>query len=224
VKSKPPALVIFDCDGVLVDTERLAVPIDVEILSELGWEMPASEVAARFLGKSAADVMKEIEAHLGRPVPPEISFEHERRYTEAFERHLRPVEGVVRVLDILDEAGVATCVASGGTHEKMRFTLGLTGLYERFQGRIFSAGDVARGKPAPDLFLYARATAASAVAPADCAVVEDSPFGLEAALAAGMGGFGYVGGLVPLERLRLPGTVVFEKMEDLPQLLGLQPG
>ncbi len=99
VGRKPPALVIFDCDGVLVDTERLAVPIDVEILTELGWAISAAEVAARFLGKSAADVKREIEEHLGRPVPPEISFEHESRYREAFERDLRPVEGVVRVLD-----------------------------------------------------------------------------------------------------------------------------
>ncbi len=112
-------------------------------------------------------------------------------------------------------------MASGGTHEKMRFTLGLTGLYERFEGRIFSAGDVARGKPAPDLFLHARAATAPAAAPEDCAVVEDSPFGLEAALAAGMGAFGYAGGLIPLERLRLPGAVVFDQMADLPPLLGL---
>jgi HAD superfamily hydrolase (TIGR01509 family) len=221
VHATPPALVIFDCDGVLVDTERLAVPIDVEILTELGWAISPAEVVARFLGKSEADATKEIEEHLGHPIPAELSFEHEQRYREAFERDLRPVDGVVEVLDVLEAAGVSTCVASGGTHEKMRFTLGLTGLYERFEGRIFSSSDVARGKPAPDLFLHAAASAAPGTAPQECAVVEDSPFGLEAALAAGMSAFGYAGGLTLLENLSLPGTVVFDQMADLPPLLGL---
>jgi HAD superfamily hydrolase (TIGR01509 family) len=221
VRTRPPALVIFDCDGVLVDTERLAVPIDVEIITGLGWPISAAEVVQRFLGKSEADATKEIEEHLGHPIPPGVSFEQEERYREAFERHLQPVEGVVEVLDRLDDAGVATCVASGGTHEKMRFTLGLTGLYERFEGRIFSAGDVARGKPAPDLFLHAAATTAPGVAAQECAVIEDSPFGLEASLAAGMGAYGYAGGLTPLEHLCLDGAVVFHRMAELPALLGL---
>jgi HAD superfamily hydrolase (TIGR01509 family) len=219
-KQQPPALVIFDCDGVLVDTERLAVPIDVEILNELGWAISPGEVVERFLGRSEADCAREIEEHLGHPIPPETSFETDRRYREAFQRDLRPVEGVVEVLDLLDSAGVATCVASGGTHEKMRFTLGITGLYERFEGRIFSAADVPRGKPAPDIFLYAMSSAPGTAAE-QCAVVEDSPFGLQAGLAAGMSVYGFAGGLTPPERLGLPGAVVFDHMSDLPKLLGL---
>ena len=112
MRTRPPALVIFDCDGVLVDTERLAVPIDVEIITELGWPISAAEVIERFLGKSEADATKEIEEHLGHPIPPGVSLEQEDRYREAFERHLQPVEGVVEVLDRLEAAGVTTCVAS----------------------------------------------------------------------------------------------------------------
>src|SRR5207247_3193044 len=98
-----------------------------------------------------------------------------------------------------------TCVASSGTHERMRYTLGLTGLYDRFAGRIFSSSEVARGKPAPDIFLYAADR--MGVDPASCAVVEDSRYGVEAARAAGMHVFGFAGGLTVAERLRGPSTI-----------------
>ncbi len=110
-----------------------------------------------------------------------------------------------------------TCVASSGTHEKIRSSLGLVGLLERFDGRIFSASDVSRGKPAPDLFLHA--AAAMKVAPARCAVVEDSTSGVEAARTAGMRAFGYAGGVTTPDRLRGPGTIVFNDMRELVALL-----
>jgi beta-phosphoglucomutase-like phosphatase (HAD superfamily) len=100
----------------------------------------------------------------------------------------------------------------------MRYTLGKTGLYERFAGRIFSAAEVPRGKPAPDLFLYAAAR--MGIAPADCAVVEDSAAGVQAARAAGMPVFAYAGGVTPAARLEGPGTIVFRDMRELPGLLG----
>jgi HAD superfamily hydrolase (TIGR01509 family) len=215
----PPELVIFDCDGVLVDTERLAVPIDVELLGELGWAVSEEEVIERFLGMSEADALREIEAHIGRPVPDGLSLESETRYREAFEKYLEPVPGVVGVLDALERAGVATCVASSGSHEKMRFTLGLTGLWDRFAGRIFSVEDVAAGKPAPDLFLYAALSLGAS--PAACAVIEDSRLGLAGALAAGMAPFGYAGGVTPRRHLELDGCVLFEDMAALPRLLGV---
>ncbi len=219
VLTSTPDLVIFDCDGVLIDTERIAVPIDAEILAGLGWEITEAEVVERFLGRSEADCTREIEEHLGRPMPPSLSFEVDQRYREAFERELQPVDGVVEVLDALQRRGVPACVASSGTMEKMRFTLGLTGLLDRFEGSIFSIDDVSRGKPAPDLFLHAAAS--MEVEAGVCAVVEDSPFGLEAALTAGMQAFGYAGGLTPLRRLQVPGAVVFHRMQELPDLLGL---
>jgi len=207
-------LVIFDCDGVLVDSERLAVRIDVEVLGKLGWVLTEAEVVERFVGRSDAAVAREIEAHLGRTLPGDWLSEFEHLYREAFAAELRPVPGVVEALDRIT---LPTCVASSGSHDKMRYTLGLTGLYARFAGRIFSATEVAHGKPAPDLFLHAAAR--MGVEPAACAVVEDSRFGVQAARAAGMRVLGYAGGLTPAERLAGPGTVVFRDMRELPELL-----
>jgi HAD superfamily hydrolase (TIGR01509 family) len=217
--ARPPELVIFDCDGVLIDTERIAVPIDTIVLAELGWPITEAEVVKRFLGRSEADCTLEIEAHLGRKLPADLSFEIDKRYREAFERELTPIDGVVGVLDLLDAKGIGTCVASSGSHEKMRFTLGLTGLYKRFEGRIYCIDDVTRGKPAPDLFLHAARV--EGIDPPRCAVVEDSPFGIEAALAAGMAAFGFAGGLTPVKRLQIPGATLFATMRELPPLLGL---
>lgn len=210
----PIELVIFDCDGVLIDSERLAVKVDAHILAELGWPLTEAEIVERFVGKTSEAMIAEIEAHLGRPMPPGWQDEIEPRYRRAFEAELAPVDGVV---DALDEIAVATCVASSGSHEKMRFTLGLTGLHDRFAGRIFSASEVAHGKPAPDLFLYAAHR--MGVSPAACAVVEDSAYGVQAARAAGMRAFAYAGGLTPAHRLAGPGTVVFDDMHKLPGLL-----
>ena len=212
--SAPISLVIFDCDGVLVDTERIAVRIDVAVLAELGWRMTEAEVVERFMGKSDAEMTAAIEAHLGRRL--EASWEEPFRhlYRDAFAAQLTPVPGVVEALDAI---ALPTCVASSGTHEKIRFTLGLTGLYDRFAGRIFSVDDVARGKPAPDLFLHAAAR--MGVAPASCAVVEDSPYGVQAARAAGMRAFAYAAGLIPRHTLEGPRTFVFDDMRALPDLL-----
>jgi len=208
------SLVIFDCDGVLVDTERIAVRIDMIVLAELGWPMTEAEVVERFMGRSDEEMTADIEAHLGRRLPASWEEPFRHLYRQAFEAELEPVAGVVAALDAI---AIPTCVASSGTHEKIRFTLGLTGLYERFAGRIFSVSDVARGKPAPDLFLHAAAR--MGVPPAQCAVVEDSRYGVEAARAAGMRAFGYAGGLAPKGALAGPQTIVFEDMRELPDLL-----
>jgi HAD superfamily hydrolase (TIGR01509 family) len=210
----PISLVIFDCDGVLVDTERIAVRIDVIVLAELGWPMTEAEVVERFMGRSDEEMTADIEAHLGRRLPASWEEPFRHLYRQAFAAELEPVAGVVEALDAI---AIPTCVASSGTHEKIRFTLGLTGLYERFAGRIFSVSDVARGKPAPDLFLHAAAR--MGVPPAQCAVVEDSRYGVQAARAAGMRAFGYAGGLAPKGALAGPQTIVFEDMRKLPDLL-----
>lgn len=212
--STPISLVIFDCDGVLVDTERIAVRIDVIVLAELGWPMTEAEVVERFMGRSDEEMTADIEAHLGRRLPASWEEPFRHLYRQALAAELKPVPGVVEALEAI---ALPTCVASSGTHEKIRFTLGLTGLYERFAGRIFSVSDVARGKPAPDLFLHAARR--MGVPPAHCAVVEDSRYGVEAARAAGMRAFGYAGGLAPKGSLAGAQTVVFEDMQELPRLL-----
>lgn len=207
-------LVIFDCDGVLVDSERIAVDIDRRVLGELGWTLTNEEIVHRFVGRSDAHFRAEVEQHLGRPLADDWGDAYQRWYREAFDRDLTAVPGVVEALDALS---LATCVASSGSHAKIRRSLTLTGLLARFDGRIFSADDVRDGKPAPDLFLHAAARLG--VSPANCAVVEDSRFGVQAARAAGMRVWGYAGGITPGEWLEAEGATVFTDMRTLPDLL-----
>ena len=211
-------LVIFDCDGVLVDSERIAVRVEAEYLAELGWPLSQAEIVERFMGRTTEYMDEAIEARLGSRLPGDWKDQFQRRYREAFAADLVPVHGVV---EALDQISVPTCVASSGSHDKLRLTLGHTGLYGRFEGRIFSGYEVANGKPAPDLFLHAASR--MGVDPAGCAVVEDSRWGVEAARAAGMRAFGYAGGLTPPDFLEGHGTVVFEDMRDLPGLLAGGP-
>ena len=171
--NEPAELVIFDCDGVLIDSERLAVKVDVEVLHELGWPLSEAAVIDRFVGRSQDSIAAEVEAYLGRPLPASWDALCEPRYRRAFEAELVPVPGVLQALDGID---VPSCVASSSSHARLRYTLGLTGLYERFAGRIFSVEDVSRGKPAPDLFLHAAAQMGAV--PTRCVVVEDSRYGV----------------------------------------------
>ena len=198
----------------LVDSERIATRIDVEVLTELGWAITQDEVIERFVGKTDAAMRQEVEAYLGRPLGGDwASFAH--RYADAFAAELQPVDGVADALGGID---IPMCVASSGTPESIETKLRLTGLWERFEGRIFSAADVEHGKPAPDLFLHAAER--MDIEAALCAVIEDSPFGVQAARAAGMRSFGYSGGIVSAGRLS-SADVVFDEMRDLPSLLGL---
>jgi HAD superfamily hydrolase (TIGR01509 family) len=212
-------LIIFDCDGVLVDSERLSLRVDSLFLDRLGWPMAESEIVERFVGRSDADMRAEIEERTGRPIPPDIDREFDRVYRETFEAELRPVDGILEALDEIVATGVPICVASSGGHAKIRRSLELTDLSRYFDERIFSAADVARGKPAPDLFLHAASRMGAA--PSRSAVVEDSAFGVEAAIAAGMRAFAYAGGVTAADRLARPGVVVFDEMHRLPELLGV---
>ncbi|MEU6212112.1 HAD family hydrolase [Streptomyces sp. NPDC090085] len=211
---KPVELVIFDCDGVLVDSERIAARVQVALGAELGWPLTEDEVVDRFIGRSSASVREQIAVRLGEETADLWDRRFALLHREAVDAGLSPVDGLPEALAAIT---LPTCVASSGSHEKMRHTLGRTGLYDRFAGRIFSATEVARGKPAPDLFRYAARR--MGVDPAACVVVEDSAPGVEAARAAGMRSFGYAGGLTPAERLRGPGTVLFDDMRDLPALV-----
>jgi HAD superfamily hydrolase (TIGR01509 family) len=211
-------LIIFDCDGVLVDSERLSVRVDAIFLDRLGWPMSEAEIIERFVGRSDADMRAVIEEHLGGPIPADIDQEFDRLYRETFDAELTPVDGIVEALDAIVAAGIPICVASSGGHAKIRRSLELTGLTEYFGDRIFSAADVEHGKPAPDLFLHAASRMGAA--PSRSAVVEDSAFGVDAAIAAGMQAFAYAGGVTSADRLSRPGVVVFDDMRRLPGLLG----
>jgi HAD superfamily hydrolase (TIGR01509 family) len=210
----PMSLVIFDCDGVLVDSERLMIGLYKSITAAVGWDLDQNEIVERFVGRSHGHVVNEVEAATGIHLDDAWEAEYLRQEHQLFVKALRPVEGVLAAMDAIT---TQTCVASSGSHDKMRFTLGLTGIYGRFAGRIFSGDDVVRGKPEPDLFLYAAES--MGVSPTDCAVVEDSVPGIRAARAAEMTALGYAGGVTPAESLRQAGAIVFDRMAELPSLL-----
>ena len=210
-------LVIFDCDGVLVDSERLSVRLDAELLHQLGWDLTDEEIVERWVGRTEAAMKAEIADHLGRDIDDEWSAFSER-YIRAFAEELEPVDGAAEAVDAIRAAGFATCVASSGGLAKIRRNLSKTGLLDRFEGRLFSADDVEHGKPAPDLFLHAAEVMGAE--PAKTAVIEDSAHGVAAGLNAGMTVFAYTGGVTPARRLTGPGVVQFADMRTLPGLLG----
>ncbi|MER6079777.1 HAD family hydrolase [Streptomyces sp. NPDC001833] len=213
--NSPTELVIFDCDGVLVDSERLAVRVDSALITELGWPLTPQDIARRFVGHSRQYMREQIEHRLGRPLPDNWQDPFEQAYWDLIDKELTAVDGVREVIEHL---AVPYCVASNGSHHKMTRTLGRAGLLALFTGRMFSADDVARPKPAPDLHLHAAAR--MGVPAQHCVVIEDSPFGLEGARTAGMRTFGYTGGVNTAEQLEGPGTRLFQDMRELPDLLG----
>ncbi len=216
--SPSDCLVIFDCDGVLVDSEKLAVAIDVLAIGALGWPITEAEVIDRHLGRSNADVLADIEEHIGRPVPAAWDEAWNAEYRRAFDEQLEAMPGIVDAIKAIAAEGFQTCVASSGSQQKMRRTLGRTGLWDFFAGRIFSATEVERGKPEPDLFLYAAKLVGAAAA--RCVVVEDSRYGVAGAKAAGMKAIGFAGGITPAEHLAAA-DVVITGMSDLPGAVSL---
>jgi len=206
-------LVILDCDGVLVDSEPLANRELAAMLTELGIATTTEESMARFMGRAWDTIPPLIEADLGGPLPDGFADTYYERVFAAFDGELEPVPGVVDAIDAIEAAGIETCVASSGSRRKIRRALTLTGLWDRFEGRVFSAADVPRGKPAPDLLLHARGTLGHNRA----VVVEDSSLGIEAAHAAAMPALAYAG-RTPPERLAAA-EAVFTDMAELPGLI-----
>jgi len=207
-------LIIFDCDGVLIESEAIYIEVDQRILAEFGWHLERDEIIERFVGKSHEHFVGVVETHLGHALPKDWESSHAHLYREACIQGLLPVDGIVEALDAIS---MANCIASNGRHETMHFTLGLTGLFDRFDGRIFSASDVPRAKPAPDLFLHAASKLGHH--PANCVVVEDSPSGVEAALSAGMKVIAYAAGVTPKERLTGEGVTLIGHMSELPHAI-----
>lgn len=214
----PVELVIFDCDGVLIDSESIAVPIDGVILAHFGLRLSEAEIIDRFVGRSSSAMTEAIEAHLGHSLAAGWDEPFRHLYTDAYQERLQPVDGIVPALD---QISLLTCIASSSEPDALRYKLEIAGLYRRFEGRVFSASEVRNGKPAPDLFLYAAER--MGVAPARCAVVEDSQYGVQAARAAGMTALAFAGGVTSASALHGPATTVFDDMRQLPRLLRAQP-
>lgn len=211
-------LLIFDCDGVLVDSEVLACRIDAEVLTDLGVPYTAEEIARQFVGVSMRDMIARIEAERGFRLPEDFGERVNRTLFARFETDLKPIAGVRESLLALP---FRRCVASSSVPERIALSLRVTGLASLFD-HVFSATEVPRGKPAPDLFIHAAQRMETH--PSACLVIEDSMAGVQAALAAGMRVIGFTGGghCGPDhgDKLRQAGaSVIVERMADLPQVL-----
>src|SRR5271166_226690 len=214
-----PELIIFDCDGVLIDSEVIACRADSAYLAEIGIALSAEEIMDRYLGISAAAMCADIQRRQGRELPADFAETLRLRVVAAFETELVPMACVETALEALPQR---RCVASSSARERLRHSLTLTGLLHWFEPHVFSATQVERGKPAPDLFLLAAAS--MQVAPAECLVIEDSVPGAQAAVAAGMRAIGFTGGSHcrpgHAARLRAAGaTAIADDMRRLPGLV-----
>jgi len=211
-----PSLIIFDCDGVLVDSESLANRVLTQALNEVGLAWSFDEVCRRLIGLSMKRCVELIEVELGQPLPADFLEQLQRETFRSF--YDAPLQSIAGVSELIETLTVDFCVASSGEPEKMRTTLGITKLLSHFEGKMFSAVQVARGKPAPDLFLFAAERCG--VPASECVVIEDSEPGVLAAVAAGMPVWGYAA-RGQAEQLRRAGARPFGSMADLPQLLRL---
>ncbi|MFF1326257.1 HAD family hydrolase [Streptomyces chartreusis] len=209
-------LVIFDNDGVLVDSEPISNRLLAAYLTELGHPTSYEESIRDYMGSAMHRIHDLVLERSGERLPEDFDDVFHARVFAAFERELKAVPGAVDVLEKLGADGVPYCVASSGSHERIRVGHRTTGLDRYFdEGRVFSSQDVGRGKPAPDLFLHAAER--MGVAPARCLVVEDSPLGVQAAVAAGMDVYGFTA-MTPPAKL-VGATQLFADMGELADLL-----
>lgn len=213
-------LVIFDCDGVLVDSEPISIAVLLEIIGAAGVEISEAQAYQRFLGRSMASIAGVLDKEFGLSITATHLDAIRTRLYEKFRNELKAVPGVA---DAIDRLVLPFCVASSSQPERIRLSLEITGLLDRFEPRIYSSTMVDQGKPAPDLFLHAAREMGAR--PSDCIVIEDSSAGIEAARRAGMGVFAFTGGLhgAPgnLERkaAALGPDVIFNDMRALPDLV-----
>jgi HAD superfamily hydrolase (TIGR01509 family) len=203
-----PDLIIFDCDGVLVDSEALENQLLVDMAERHGLRVNADEAHLEFVGRKLADCVRHMERVAGRNLPDTFIEDYRKQLKVIVERELKPIAGVREALELI---AVLKCVASNGPRNKIEQALRVTGLQKFFEGRLFCAYDVSAWKPEPDLFLHAAKM--MGVPPEACTVIEDSRLGVQAALAAGMRVVAYepTGGVVP-------GTITIKSMDQLPRM------
>lgn len=206
-------LLIFDCDGVLLDSERILNQAFADCLADIGLSLTLSETIHHFKGRSTQDCLPIVERLLGRSVDESLEKNFEKLAYERYCTQLVPIKGIAQALETLKQS---KCVASSSSHEQLQHGLGLTNLLSFFGNNIFSASDVSLGKPHPDLFLYAAKQ--MGFAPADCIVIEDSVTGVMAAVAAGMKVYGFAD-LTSAEELEGAGATVFTDMSILPEYI-----
>jgi HAD superfamily hydrolase (TIGR01509 family) len=183
------SLIIFDCDGVLVDSEIIAHQLLAQMMTDLGHPMIAAESIQKFAGRSLADTLPLLEAILGRRLPDHLGQKYGALLLQRLRRDLKPVNGAK---EAITQLACLRCVASSSSLERIHLSLEVTGLASLFGSNVFSVGQVAHGKPAPDLYLFAARTLA--VSPENCIVIEDSAVGVKAGRSAGMRVIGFTGG------------------------------
>ncbi|NMU91964.1 HAD family phosphatase [Achromobacter ruhlandii] len=213
-----PRLVIFDCDGVLIDSETIAARAQSRALAEHGIAITPQEAARRFAGIPDADMWQTLQDENARALPADFPRQYADRLQDTFRQELRALPGVRETLAALRQRGMAYCVASSSTPPKLEAALKLVGLWEEFAPNVFSTAQVAHGKPAPDVFLFAARQMRTAIL--ECVVVEDSVPGVRAARAARMRAVGYIGASHngPDQRKRLLDEGAFEVIDDLRRL------
>lgn len=217
------SLVIFDCDGVLVDSEVLAIRVLVDAIRRAGGTIEETDAYRLFLGRSLATVTDCLKSDFGLDAGPDFLEDMRQKLYARFRAELQPIAGIAETIDGLRAMGIPACVASSSQPERIRLALTLTGLIDRLEPHIFSATMVSRGKPAPDLFLHAARE--MQMDPAHCMVVEDSPAGVAAAQAAGMRVFLFTGAThaaqdaYRLETKSLSPDATFDAMPDLLHLV-----
>ena len=208
-------LVIFDCDGVLIDSEPIANRVLTEQLTGLGLALSYDEVMRKFVGRTRCGCLSLAAELLGRDLPEDFATGWDSSLFAALGNEVCAIDGVP---ELIAEITRPFCVASNSSRQRMHVSLGAAGLLPLFEGKIFSSEDVAKPKPAPDLFLHA--ARAMGVSPSQCVVIEDTPTGVRAAVAAGMQVFGYAGGAHSSPAaLRAEGATVFNDMRSLAALL-----
>jgi HAD superfamily hydrolase (TIGR01509 family) len=221
--AEAPQLVIFDCDGVLVDSEPISNEMLADALTAAGLPTTTDEATRAYKGRLLADIIERAERELGGPLPDDFAEQYETRRTLEFRRRLRAIDGAAETVESVRAAGIEVCVASQGKLDKTELTLSLTGLRTLFSAdAVFSAYSVPRGKPHPDLFLFAaRAMGAS---PERCVVVEDTELGVSAAVAAGMRVFGYVADADEPVLRAAGATGVLQRLPELSAAIGIGAG
>jgi len=208
-KSIKPELVIFDCDGVLVDSETITNQVLVDCINEFGTNLSVEDALELFRGGALADCIAYVKSEYGITLPDEFASNFRRRMKLAFEKDLKAVDGIKELLENIQQP---VCVASNGPLEKMDTTLKVTGLKKYFGDNVYSAYQIDKWKPEPDLFLFAASK--MGVSPEKAVVVEDSPRGIEAARRAGMKSYGFdVYGKTT--ELKKEGAILFKKMSEL---------
>ncbi|WP_299363953.1 HAD-IA family hydrolase [Winogradskyella sp.] len=205
--------IIFDCDGVLVDSEPLSNQVMVDLANELGANIDLDYAYQHFKGNSFYNCSNKISALIGKEVPKDLELQYRQRSSEKFKAEIKPIQGIKELLDTLK---VHYCVASSGPEHKINLNLELTGLFPYFEGKIFSCYTIQKWKPDPAVFLWAART--MGFNPKECLVIEDSLIGVEAALKGGFDVFGFTAHDY-MNELHKDATKTFDSMIQLKELL-----